>query len=79
MIRDGDPVKAQLLGEFALVECVGVDVGETLAIEQRSSEVWRTLGAVKTEFAKFGDVLPTGSIALGERVLASLSLLPICI
>jgi DNA recombination protein RmuC len=29
----------------------------TLAIEQRSSEVWRTLGAVKTEFAKFGDVL----------------------
>ena len=29
----------------------------TLAIEQRSSEVWRVLGAVKTEFAKFGDVL----------------------
>jgi DNA recombination protein RmuC len=29
----------------------------TLAIEQRSSEVWRTLGAVKTEFAKFSDVL----------------------
>ncbi|HSV18971.1 MAG TPA: DNA recombination protein RmuC [Casimicrobiaceae bacterium] len=29
----------------------------TLAIEQRSSEVWRTLGAVKTEFSKFGDVL----------------------
>ncbi|MDQ2917746.1 MAG: DNA recombination protein RmuC [Pseudomonadota bacterium] len=29
----------------------------TLAIEQRSSEVWRTLGAVKTEFAKFGEVL----------------------
>ena len=29
----------------------------TLAIEKRSSEVWRTLGAVKTEFAKFGDVL----------------------
>ena len=29
----------------------------TLAIEQRSSEVWRVLGAVKTEFGKFGDVL----------------------
>jgi DNA recombination protein RmuC len=29
----------------------------TLAIEQRSSEVWRVLGAVKTEFQKFGDVL----------------------
>lgn len=29
----------------------------TLAIEQRSSEVWKTLGAVKTEFAKFGTVL----------------------
>ena len=31
----------------------------TLAIEQRSSEVWRVLGAVKTEFGKFGDVLAT--------------------
>src|SRR5690606_7761212 len=29
----------------------------TLAIQERSSEVWRTLGAVKTEFGKFGDVL----------------------
>lgn len=29
----------------------------TLAIEKRSSEVWRTLAAVKTEFGKFGDVL----------------------
>jgi DNA recombination protein RmuC len=29
----------------------------TLAIEQRSSEVWQILGAVKTEFSKFGDVL----------------------
>jgi DNA recombination protein RmuC len=30
---------------------------QTLAIEQRSSEVWAVLGAVKTEFGKFGDVL----------------------
>ena len=29
----------------------------TLAIEKRSSEVWQVLGAVKTEFHKFGDVL----------------------
>jgi len=29
----------------------------TLAIAQRSSEVWNILGAVKTEFGKFGDVL----------------------
>lgn len=29
----------------------------TLAIEQRSSEVWSLLGAVKTEFGKFGDIL----------------------
>ena len=29
----------------------------TLALEQRASEVWQVLGAVKTEFGKFGDVL----------------------
>jgi len=29
----------------------------TLAIEQRSSEVWRLLGTVKAEFGKFGDIL----------------------
>jgi DNA recombination protein RmuC len=29
----------------------------TLALEQRASEVWLVLGAVKTEFGKFGDVL----------------------
>lgn len=30
---------------------------KTLAIQQRSSEVWAVLGAVKTEFGKFGTVL----------------------
>jgi DNA recombination protein RmuC len=30
---------------------------KTLAIERRSSEVWAILGAVKTEFGKFGTVL----------------------
>ncbi|HDK16384.1 MAG TPA: DNA recombination protein RmuC, partial [Nitrospirae bacterium] len=29
----------------------------TLAVEKRSSEVWMLLGAVKTEFGKFGDIL----------------------
>jgi DNA recombination protein RmuC len=30
---------------------------KTLAIEKRSSEVWALLGAVKTEFGRFGDLL----------------------
>jgi DNA recombination protein RmuC len=30
---------------------------QTLAVEQRAAEVWRVLGAVKTEFGKFGTVL----------------------
>ncbi|MBR6097291.1 DNA recombination protein RmuC [Candidatus Saccharibacteria bacterium] len=29
----------------------------TLAIEKRSADVWNTLGAVKTQFGKFGDLL----------------------
>ncbi len=29
----------------------------TLAIEKQSTEVWRVLGAVKTEFGRFGDIL----------------------
>jgi DNA recombination protein RmuC len=36
----------------------GLQMGfKTLAIERRSSEVWALLGAVKTEFGKFGRVL----------------------
>lgn len=30
---------------------------KTLAIEKRSTEVWEILGAVKTEFTKFGDII----------------------
>lgn len=30
---------------------------KTVAIEKRSSEVWQTLGAVKTQFGKFSDLL----------------------
>jgi len=36
----------------------------TLALEKRSSEVWQVLGAVKTEFAKFGDVLSQTRLTL---------------
>ncbi|WP_288412028.1 DNA recombination protein RmuC, partial [uncultured Herbaspirillum sp.] len=39
----------------------------TLALEKRSSEVWQVLGAVKTEFGKFGEVLTSTKSAL-ERV-----------
>ena len=38
----------------------------TLAIEQRSSEVWQVLGAVKTEFGKFAGVLEKTRKKLNE-------------
>jgi len=38
----------------------------TLALERRSAEVWDVLGAVKTEFAKFGDVLAKTKKKLDE-------------
>ena len=44
----------------------------TLAIEQRASEVWRVLGAVKTEFGKFGETLDKvqRQLGLAARTLA---------
>ncbi len=36
----------------------------SLVLEKRSSEVWQVLGAVKTEFGKFGDVLAATKNAL---------------
>lgn len=38
----------------------------SLAIQQRSSEVWQVLAAVKTEFGKFGPVLEKVQKKLGE-------------
>ncbi len=38
----------------------------TLALEKRSAEVWEVLGAVKTEFAKFGEVLARTKKKLDE-------------
>ena len=38
----------------------------TLAIEKRSSEIWALLGAVKTEFGRFGDILEKTQKKLAE-------------
>ena len=39
---------------------------KTLAIQKRSSEVWEILGAVKTEFGKFGGVLDKAQKKINE-------------
>ena len=44
----------------------------TLAIQKRTSEVWTVLGAVKTEFGKFGDVLDKASKQL-QTVASSIT------
>jgi DNA recombination protein RmuC len=45
----------------------------TLALEKRSSEVWQVLGAVKTEFGKFGDVLAATKATL-ERAAKNIEM-----
>ena len=51
--------KVTLVGPTTLLAVLNaLQMGfRTLAIEERSSEVWQLLGAVKTEFGKFGTVL----------------------
>jgi DNA recombination protein RmuC len=45
----------------------GLQVGfRTLAIQQRSSEVWDLLGAVKTEFGKYRDLMEKVEKKLNE-------------
>ncbi|GAB3663272.1 DNA recombination protein RmuC [Echinicola sediminis] len=39
---------------------------KTLAIQKRSSEVWKVLGAVKTEFGKFGNLIEKAQKKLSE-------------
>ena len=39
---------------------------KTLAIERHSSEVWKVLGAVKTEFSKFETVLNSAQNKLNQ-------------
>lgn len=48
-----------------LLNCIQVGF-KTLAIAQRSSEVWAMLGPVKTEFGKFGDLLEKTKKKLDE-------------
>ena len=42
----------------------------SLAIQERSSEVWQVLGGVKTEFSRFGDMLDKVQKKLGEAQTA---------
>jgi len=51
--------KVMLVGPTTLLATLtSLQMGfRTLALEKRSAEVWEVLGAVKTEFAKFGEVL----------------------
>lgn len=45
----------------------GLTMGfRTVAIEKRSAEVWQTLGAVKAQFSKFGDLLAATKKKLEE-------------
>ena len=37
-----------------------------MAIEKRSSEVWKLLGVVKTEFGKFGEILDKTQLKLDQ-------------
>lgn len=39
---------------------------KTLAIQKRSSEVWHVLGAVKSEFSKFGDLISKAQKKISE-------------
>jgi DNA recombination protein RmuC len=60
--------RVTLAGPTTLLAMLGsLQMGfRTLALEKRSAEVWQVLGAVKTEFAKFGDVLAKTKKKLDE-------------
>jgi DNA recombination protein RmuC len=60
--------KVMLVGPTTLLATLtSLQMGfRTLALEQRSAEVWEVLGAVKTEFAKFGEVLAKTKKKLDE-------------
>ena len=59
VIITGPSTLAAILNSFAM----GF---RTLAIQKRSSEVWKVLGAVKTEFGKFGGVLEKAQKKINE-------------
>ena len=60
--------KVMLVGPTTLLATLtSLQMGfRTLALEKRSAEVWEVLGAVKTEFGKFGDVLARTKKKLDE-------------
>lgn len=60
--------KVMLVGPTTLLATLSsLQMGfRTLALEKRSAEVWDILGAVKTEFGKFGDVLAKTKKKLDE-------------
>ena len=60
--------RVMLAGPTTLLAILGsYQMGfRTLALEKRSAEVWEILGAVKTEFGKFGDVLAKTKKKLDE-------------
>jgi DNA recombination protein RmuC len=61
-------LKVMLTGPTTLLATLSsLQMGfRTLALEKRSAEVWEVLGAVKTEFMKFGDVLAKTKKKLDE-------------
>ncbi|QDH80131.1 DNA recombination protein RmuC [Echinicola soli] len=75
VIRDGG-LAQQLQQEFKVVVAGpttfaamlnSLQMGfKTLAIQKRSSEVWKVLGAVKSEFGKFGDLIEKAQKKLNE-------------
>ncbi|MDN3922817.1 DNA recombination protein RmuC [Roseateles violae] len=60
--------KVMLVGPTTLLATLNsLQMGfRTLALEKRSAEVWEVLGAVKTEFGKFGEVLAKTKKKLDE-------------
>ncbi len=60
--------KVMLVGPTTLLATLtSLQMGfRTLALEKRSAEVWEVLGAVKTEFSKFGEVLAKTKKKLDE-------------
>jgi len=60
--------KVMLVGPTTLLATLtSLQMGfRTLALEKRSAEVWEVLGAVKTEFGKFGEILARTKKKLDE-------------
>ncbi|MCH7400450.1 DNA recombination protein RmuC [Belliella kenyensis] len=75
VIREGDlaqqlqrDFKVILVGPTTMAAILNsLQMGfRTLAIQQRSGEVWKVLGAVKTEFNKFGDLISKAQKKINE-------------